>query len=362
MRAIRGFRHFDWLIFASAAGLALAGLLLVYSASSNMPGFSHLMYKQLLWLAFGVLALLLFYVIDYQSLVHFSYPMLALVTLLLLALDFFGHGSRGSTRWFNLGFFHLQPSELAKLALVLALARWGSEHSREARSFTGLVPPLFLTACIMALVLRQPDLGTTLVLWAVALGMLYVAGARLWHLVSINLALAALLPVAWGFLKDYQKRRWLSFLNPESDALGAGYNAIQSKIAIGSGGLWGKGFMQGTQSQLNFVPMHHTDFVFSVLAEEWGLFGCLAVFLLYMILLLQIAKIAAKARDPKGALVCGGVVAMLGAQVFINAGMTSGLLPVTGITLPLLSYGGSSVLTVMVSLGVVLNIRREGGA
>jgi rod shape determining protein RodA len=360
MRIPAAWRRFDIPLFIMALGLACVGLVLVYSSSHHQAAFAHLVWKQLLWLLMGMLALSFFYIVDYQSLIHSAYSFYVLELLILILLMLVGRQSTGgSARWFNLGLFYVQPSELAKLVLILSLARYISEHDREIKSFWGLFPPLGITVLMSFLILRQPDLGTAVVLLPIGFVMLLVAGARIWHLCLLIFLGGAATPLMWHFMKDYQRRRWMSFLQPENDALGAGYNAIQSRIAIGSGGFFGKGFLQGTQSQLNFVPMHHTDFIFSVLAEEWGWLGCLAVLILYLILLLRIVKISVNSKDLRGTLLGAGIVAMLCTQVVFNIGMTSGLLPVTGVTLPLLSYGGSSVITIMVCLGILLNIRRE---
>jgi rod shape determining protein RodA len=218
---------------------------------------------------------------------------------------------------------------------------------------------LALSGFIMLLILRQPDLGTALVMVPITFSMLYVAGARLWHLVGLASVLAAAVPVAWPFLKEYQRNRLLTFFNPELDALGAGYNAIQSQIAVGSGGVLGSGYLQGTQSQLHFVPFHHTDFVFSVLAEEWGLLGSGLLLLLLLALFARLADTAMKARHLTGALICTGMLAWLGTQTVINIGMTLGVLPVTGLPLPLVSYGGSSTVAALAGLGAVLSVRRD---
>lgn len=360
MRLPLSWRRFNFALLGNVLLLAFCSLVLVYSASHHSAALSHLVWKQLLWICVGFLAMSVFYVVDYQSLIHSAYLYLAVIIFLLVLLLLLGKTRGGSARWFHLGLFSVQPSELAKLALILAVTRYVSENSREIRTFWGMLPALGIALLMIFLILRQPDLGTAAVLLPITFAILYVAGARAWHLLGLIAVGAASTPLIWNFvLKDYQKRRWLSFIAPENDALGSGYNAIQSGIAIGSGGLTGKGFLQGTQSQLNFVPMHHTDFIFSVLAEEWGLLGCLVVLLLYLALLLQAAKIARNARDLRGTLLCSGIVAMLTTQVIFNIGMTSGMLPVTGITLPLLSYGGSSILTIMICVGILLNIRRE---
>jgi rod shape determining protein RodA len=262
-------------------------------------------------------------------------------------------------RWFNLRFFYFQPADLAKLALILALAQYLSAASTDLRRFGSLWTPLGMMALMMGLILRQPDLGTALVLLPITFGMLYVAGARLWHLGALVAGMGGSIPLLWPLLKEYQRNRVLTFLDPERDALGAGYNAIQSQIAAGSGGVFGQGFLKGTQSQLHFVPFHQTDFIFSVLAEEWGLAGCLLLFALILGLLARLAHIGARARSLNGALLCTGLGCWLGAQAVINIGMTLGVMPVTGLPLPLVSYGGSSTLATLIGLGLALSVHKE---
>jgi rod shape determining protein RodA len=305
----------------------------------------------------GLAAMWFFYTIDYKGLVQMAYPLYALLLVLLVLVLLIGSQSRGSSRWFDLGFLHFQPSELAKLVVILALVRWLADHGRSAHRFRGIWVPLAFVP--MALIIRQPDLGSAMTLLPVAFVMLYVAGARLWHLLVVLILGLASTPLAWLMLKDYQRRRLLTFLDPEADTLGAGYNLIQSKIAIGSGGIAGRGFLQGPQSQLKFIPMHHNDFIFSVLGEEWGLLGVTLVLGLYLFFFLRAFSIASQARDQQGSLLASGITTLVATQVVINIGMTTGMLPVTGITLPLLSYGGSSVLLIMICAGILLNVRRD---
>jgi rod shape determining protein RodA len=298
--------------------------------------------------------------VDYQSLTNAAYPMYVLTALVLGVLILFGTKSTGgSIRWFDLGFFHFQPSELAKLVYILVLARYLADHDRQITRLRGLLPPLAMVGLLMALILKQPDLGTALIMLPIAFIMLFVAGAKVWHLAGIILAGLVSTPLLWRFMADYQKRRLFTFLNPEMDSLGAGYNSIQSMIAVGTGGWLGKGWLQGTHSLLNFVPMNHTDFIFAVVAEEWGLLGCLALLMLFLGLLLHCVKIATKAKDLTGTLLCTGIIAMITTQLGVNVGMTVGLLPVTGLTLPFVSYGGSSLLLMMICTGIMLNIRAE---
>jgi rod shape determining protein RodA len=352
-------RKLDLGLFFMVLTLAVCGVVLVYSASHHSVALSHLAMKQTGWVLLGLVALSFFYIIDYQALLNLAYPLLGFVLALLFFVLIFGHSSRGAQRWFDVGFLHFQPSEMAKLVVILALTRYLIDHERDIKRLTGVLPALGLAFIPIFLILRQPDLGSAIVILPILFIMLFVAGVRLRHLSLVLAAMAAATPLVWHLLKDYQRRRWLTFLDPERDTLGVGYNIIQSKIAIGSGGLLGKGFLQGTQSQLNFIPMHHTDFIFAVLGEEWGLLGCAFILALYLVFILQCVKVATQAKDLSGTLLCAGIIALLSTHIVINVGMTLGLLPVTGITLPFLSYGGSSILLNMVCLGILLNVRRE---
>lgn len=359
-RAPEPARRWDWALIVLALSLCLCGVGLIASATAAQPELHGLPWRQLLWIAIGTACLAGAAFLDYQGVVELGYLAFALICALLLVLLFTAKRTAfGGASWFNLRLFYVQPAELAKLALILALARWLDTHRSQLRTLGGLMAPLGMSGFLMLLILRQPDLGTALVLVPVTLSMLYVAGARRRHLVLIaGLGMAAL-PAIWPFLKEYQKNRILTFLNPELDALGAGYNAIQSQIAVGSGGVLGQGYLRGTQSQLHFVPFHHTDFVFSVLGEEWGLLGSLLLLGLLLGLLARLADVAMRARQLAGALIATGVLAWLGTQAVINIGMTLGVLPVTGLPLPLVSYGGSSTVAAMAALGLVLSVRRD---
>jgi rod shape determining protein RodA len=359
-RAPEPLHRWDWILLGLVLALGLVGVLLIISATAAQPELRQLPWRQLLWMLGGGVLMAALARLDYQGVVEKGYGIYGLTALLLLLLLFTAkRSSYGAASWFNLRFFYLQPAELAKLALVLALARWLSEHDRELATLRGLLPPLGLAGLMMFLILRQPDLGTALVMLPITVSMLWVAGARVWHLSLLAGLGVGAAPLLWPFLKEYQKNRILTFLDPGRDALGAGYNAIQSQIAVGSGGLFGQGYLRGTQSQLHFVPFHHTDFVFSVLAEEWGLVGSLVVLALLLGLFARLAGTAMRARQLSGALVCTGLLAWLGTQTIINIGMTLGLLPVTGLPLPLISYGGSSTVAAMAGLGLVLSVRRD---
>lgn len=359
-RAPEPLRRWDWTLIALTLALCAVGVLLVVSATAAQPELRGLPLRQGVWIALGAVVMAVVSRLDHQGMVEKGYLAYAGVALLLLVLLFTARRSTyGAASWFNFKLFYVQPAELAKLTLILALARWLSDHEPGLRGFSGLLAPLGLAGLMMLLILRQPDLGTALVMVPITLSMLLVAGARWWHMGLLGgLGLGAV-PLIWPFLKEYQKNRILTFLDPQTDALGAGYNAIQSQIAAGSGGLFGQGYLRGTQSQLHFVPFHHTDFVFSVLAEEWGLLGSAVVLLLLLGLFARLAETAMRARQLSGALVCTGVLAWLGTQTLINIGMTVGLLPVTGLPLPLLSYGGSSTIAAMAGLGLALSVRKD---
>jgi rod shape determining protein RodA len=360
MRASPVFRQLDRTLLGLALVVCVCGLVLISSATASQPELHSLPWRQTFWLLAGFGVLLLAAALDYQGLVAKGYTIYGLACAFLLILLFTAKRSHyGAASWFNLRLFYVQPAELAKVALILALTQYLSSRRGQLGSFGDLLPALGLSALMMALILRQPDLGTALVLLPVTFSMLYVAGARFWHLAAMGLGMAGSVPLLWPLLKEYQKNRILTFLDPGRDALGAGYNAIQSQIAAGSGGIFGQGYGQGSQSQLHFVPFHHTDFVFSVAAEEWGLVGGFILLGLVLGLLARIAHIGARSRSLAGALICTGLLAWLGTQALINVGMTLGVLPVTGLPLPLVSYGGSSTVAALAGLGLVLSVHKE---
>jgi rod shape determining protein RodA len=270
---------------------------------------------------------------------------------------FFGKYVGGSRRWLPLGPFSIQPSEMAKVAVIIVLARYYAKLiNTDGLTLRDLMFPVLLTAIPFALIVRQPDLGTAMVIALIAGAMTLFAKierrAFSWLLVTF----ALLIPSVWFFLRGYQKQRILTFLNPDRDPLGAGYHIIQSKIAIGSGMLTGKGFLKGTQNALSFLPEQHTDFIFSVLAEEWGLMGTLTVIFLFLFIIAWGLRIAGRCRDPFGTLLAVGVTAMIAWQALINIGMVMGLMPVVGVTLPFVSYGGSSIITMMMGIGLLMNV------
>ena len=353
----RLFAHFPWGALALTAAIAALGVWNLASASRN--GHAKLWLYQLVWLGAGLVAALLLTTWDYRKLIALAYPVYGFVILLLLGVMFHGKVVMGARRWLDLGPVHLQPSELAKLAVIIVLARQFHDRPPPKGGY-GLPRLLFPFALILlptALIMKQPDLGTALVVAAVGVTLCVFARIRTVTLVALALCGAAGSVGAWRYsLKGYQKRRVETFLNPDGDALGAGYHANQSMIAVGSGQLTGKGWGQGTQTQLSFLPEQHTDFIFSVWAEEHGFLWCLLLLLLYLSLFIWTLVVAGQARERFGSYLAAGVAGMLFWQVFINIGMVTGVMPVVGVTLPLMSYGGSSLLTILLGLGLCWSV------
>lgn len=348
---------FDWPLFVLTVGLALLGIMTIYSATCGADEECprYLATKQSYWLAIGLVLMVATFAVDYQHLNRWAYPIYAAVVILLALVLVIGITSGGSQRWLDLRFFSLQPSEFAKLALVLVLAKTLCYYE-PGYSLTALGVPLMLCAPVLALVLLQPDLGTAVLIFLIAMGVVVMSGLRMRSLLYFGLVAVAALPVGWKFLKPYQKTRIWTFMNPESDPLGAGYHVVQSKIAIGSGRLWGKGYLQGSQNRLEFLPEQHTDFIFSVFAEEWGFSGCVLLLAGYGLLILLALRAVRRAQDRFGVLLAAGMTAILFWQFTINIGMVTGLLPVVGIPLPLISYGGSSLVTTLVAVGLLISI------
>jgi len=351
--------HFDWTLFGVAVGLALLGILTIYSSTYSITEkqASGLATKQFYWLLLGTVAMLGALSIDYHHLDRLAYPFYGAALFLLFLVLLIGSVGGGSQRWLNLGFFILQPSEPAKLAIVLALAKY-LQYDEPASGYRlrDLWAPFLFVAPLILLTLVQPDLGTAIVLSLIFVSIMLMGGLRLRSFLYLAATGLALMPIAWHFLKSYQQKRILIFLDPDLDPLGAGYHVIQSKIAVGSGRLLGKGYLKGTQNQLDFLPAQHTDFVFSVFAEEWGLLGCLILLALYFTLIIFSLRLVARAKDRFGSLLVFGVVTIFFWQVIINVAMVTGLMPVVGIPLPLLSYGGSSMVSMMVAIGLLMNV------
>ncbi len=356
-RAQRLLRNLDPVLIAATAALVAFGLVMVYSTTRTGPHPLALFRSQLLHLGVGVLVGLVILAVDYRSLASASRPLYVINLLLLASVLVLGRSSLGAQRWISLGpLGQFQPSEFAKLAIVITLAKHMADRPGPYQSIWDLAPFLGHIALPMFLIFRQPDLGTALVYGAVLIGMLYAGGARRRDLAGLAACGVLVLPLAWHVLKEYQRRRLMVFLDPSLDPLGSGYGIIQSKIAVGSGMLWGKGLLAGTQNILQFVPEHHTDFIFSVIGEELGFIGALVLLGLFALWLSRGLRIAFLARDRFGALAAVGIVSMVAFHVFVNVGMTVGIMPITGIPLPFISYGGSALMTMLWATALLLNI------
>ncbi|HPK53176.1 MAG TPA: rod shape-determining protein RodA, partial [Smithellaceae bacterium] len=309
------------------------------------------------WVLLGSFFMLGVFLIDYRIINAGAYLIYAVSIALLVVVFFYGYTTHGSQRWISLGGFSFQPSELMKLTIILALARYFDDHkSNEPYTLKELFIPFLIVLLPFVLILRQPDLGTALIIMIIFASLIFFIGVN-WKSVAVALAgCLLLLPIGWHFLKSYQKDRLITFLNPENDPLGAGYHIIQSIIAVGSGGIFGKGFLKGSQTQLKFLPEQQTDFVFSVFAEEWGFIGAIFLISLFLSLIFWGLKIALHSKDLLGTLIAFGITVLIAWEVFINIGMVLGILPVVGIPLPFFSYGGSAMIVLMTSIGFLMNV------
>ncbi|MBM3526277.1 MAG: rod shape-determining protein RodA [Alphaproteobacteria bacterium] len=345
----------SWGLVALLLLIAGLGFAMLYSAGGgNLEPWAL---RQMPRFAAGLAPMLALAMIDIRRLHRWSYAVYGVAFVLLVAVELAGRIGMGAQRWLDLGIVQLQPSEVMKIALVMALARYfhGLTQAQVVR-WTALVVPLLLILVPTVLVMRQPDLGTAMLLLMGGAAVMFAAGIALrWFLIGGGLVLAAL-PIGWYFLHDYQRQRVLTYLDPESDPLGAGYHIMQSKIALGSGGVFGKGFLGGTQSQLNFLPEKQTDFIFTMLAEELGMAGALLLLVLYLLVLAYCLLIALRSSSQYGRLVVTGVGITFFLYVFINIAMVTGLIPVVGVPLPLISYGGSAMLTLMLGFGLVASV------
>ena len=335
------------------------GMVALYSAvhAGNATGQVGLFTKQFVWYSAGTVAMVLAFLFDYKNVERWAHLFYAICVAMLIAVLIFGKFVGGARRWLVLGPFTVQPSEIVKLAVIFVLAKYYARVSTtKGVNFRELVTPVALTAIPFILIVRQPDLGTAMVVALIAASITLYAKIERRTLICLITGCSLAVPLVWMALKGYQKQRILTFLNPDRDPLGAGYHIIQSKIAVGSGMLSGKGFLKGTQNALDFLPEQHTDFIFSVLAEEWGLVGAMIVLVVFVLLITCGLRIAQQSRDPFGTILAVGVTAMISWQVFINIGMVMGLMPVVGVTLPFVSYGGSSVISMMAGAGLLLNV------
>ena len=360
----RAKEHFDWPLFLGVVGIAIIGVVNLYSATSpylddpRRAGLADMYVQQVYWLVVGGLFATLAAVVDYRTIERVAYVLYGCGIASLIFVLAMRTNVRGSSRWIDLGRFAFQPSEFMKVFVVLAVARKLAEDPRsDAKTLIDLAPAAFLFGVPAALVMLQPDFGTSMIY--VACGATMLALTRL-RRSSLALFVTFMVPVAWSMwhfgLHDYQRDRILSFLNPEADRTGIGWHALQSRTAIGNGGIWGEGFREGTQNQFGFLPDQFSDFPFSVFAEDWGFIGCLTLLGLYAFVSAWAINIASTAKDRFGAAVAVGIGAMFFWHTFFNVGMTIGILPVVGITLPLFSYGGSSTLTTMIGFGLLMNI------
>ncbi|HEY1529026.1 MAG TPA: rod shape-determining protein RodA [Candidatus Angelobacter sp.] len=359
MRRLISFRDFDWLLLTFILIICSLGVLEIYSTTYETK-FAGAHIRQIYWIMAGLAVMLAVSLINYQVLLENAHWFYIASVVSLLAVTLFGKKYLGARRWIQLpGGQHFQPSEWVKLVLILMLAKYFSgEGERENASLSDIMKAGMIAGVPMLLVLKQPDLGTALTYVPVALMGLFLGGIQFRHAAAILLVAGVLMPGVWHYgLKPYQKDRLTSFLHPEADSQKAGYQLEQSKIAVGSGGIWGKGVRKGSQTQGSFLPEPHTDFIFAAWSEEHGFVGAVALLLLYFMVLMRLIHNAQTAPDSAGGFVVMGVVAVLLFHILVNAGMVVGYMPVTGIPLPLMSYGGSSVLFMFLALGIVMNIR-----
>ena len=347
--------HVSWSFVLLIAIVCSIGFMTLYSAANgNIQPWAA---RQMMHFCAGMTVMLAVAIVDIRSWMRWSYVLYGIALVLLIAVQIKGSVLKGGQRWIDLGFIQLQPSEIMKITLVLALARYfhGASYQEVGRPVF-LLPPVLMVLLPVGLVLKQPDLGTAMMLAFSAAALLFLAGVRIWKFAVVFAAAGGAAPVAWKFMRDYQKNRILTFLNPENDPLGTGYHILQSKIALGSGGVFGKGFMQGTQSHLNFLPEKQTDFIFTMLAEEWGMVGGIVLVGLYTLILVYGYALSMKSRNHFGRLVGLGLTTTFFLYVFINIAMVMGLVPVVGVPLPLISYGGTAMLTLLFGFGLIMSV------
>ena len=358
-------KNLDWWLILAVSLLLVTGLVLIDSATHSYAvstGKAWHVQRQSCFIVLGIIMVICSLKFDYQMLKSYAKPLYIFNLLLLLAVMFLGKEQLGAQRWIQIGPLSFQPSEFSKVFLIICLADFIDNRVEWLEEFKDYILVFLYIFLPFILVLKQPDLGTSLTFIAIFMGMIFVCGFKWRWIFSCTAVFVAMMPVFWRFLKDYQKNRIRYFISPELDATGSGYHVIQSKIAIGSGALLGKGWLQGTQSQLNFLPENHTDFIFAVAGEEFGFVGTCFIILLYMIIIWRGIMIALNAPDNFGTLLAVGVTSMFMFHILVNIGMTAGIMPVTGVPLPFLSYGVSSLTTNMMLVGILLNIstRQQG--
>lgn len=353
-------KNLDWWLIAAVLILMGCGLGLIDSATHSFAvstGKAWHVQRQSMFMLFGLAIVTASLAFDYRVLKNYATKLYILNIILLLAVMFVGQSQLGAQRWIQIGSMSFQPSEFAKVFLIICLATFMDKRIEWLEEFKDYLPVFVYILVPFILVMRQPDLGTSLTFIAILIGMIFVSGFKYKWFFRMGLAFMALMPAFWMILKDYQKNRIRVFLNPELDPFGSGYHVIQSKIAIGSGGFLGKGWLAGTQSQLNFLPENHTDFIFAVAGEEFGFIGTVFIISMYMIIIWRGIAIALDADDTFGMLLATGVTSMFMFHVMVNIGMTAGIMPVTGVPLPFLSYGVSSLTTNLMLVAILLNIK-----
>lgn len=351
------FRDFDWTLLLFVLVICGLGVTEIYSATLNTK-FEGIHIKQIYWICAGVVIMFAVSLINYQVLLENVHWMYIASIVSLISVLLFGRKYLGAKRWIQFPGFHFQPSEWVKLVLILAMAKYFAEYQDRELSLKELVKAGAIVFVPMLMVLKQPDLGTSLTYVPVAAMALFLGGLRMKHAIVAVILAAVLMPAVWyKGLKPYQKERLTTFISPEADSKGSGYQVIQSLVAVGSGGLTGKGIAKGTQTQGQFLPVPHTDFIFAAWSEEHGFVGAILLLLLYFMVLMRLIQNAQTAPDRAGTFVIMGVVAVLAFHILVNVGMVVGFMPVTGIPLPLMSYGGSSVLFTFLALGIVMNVR-----
>lgn len=351
----RKLRDINWGLVLLISIIASIGFATLYSAGGG--SFDPWADRQMARFALGIGIMIVIAITDIRLWMRLSYLIYGVGIVLLVAVDLFGRIGMGAQRWLDLGVFHIQPSEVMKIALLLTLARYFHGFSfDEVGKIRWLIVPLLMVVVPVGLVIKQPDLGTAMLLLMSSGALFFFAGVRIWKFLVVAAGGIGALPIAWGFLHEYQRKRVLTFLNPEEDPLGSGYHILQSKIALGSGGFTGKGFMQGSQAHLSFLPEKQTDFIFTMLAEEHGLIGALVLLGLYILLIGYGYAIALRSRSQFGRLLAGSITTMMFLYVFINIAMVSGLVPVVGVPLPLVSYGGTAMMTLLVGMGLLVGV------
>jgi len=352
------FKNYDWYLFGATLFLVAIGLATLYSATTEYT-FSSIAVKQSINAGIGLIGLFLISNIDYRVFKSYSGVLYIAIIVMLIAVKVFGFTVNAAQSWIDLGFFQLQPSTLAQLLMIIILAKYFSENYEELHHPKAIFKSGVYTAIPVALIAWQPDFGSAIVVMFIWAAMLLASNAKRIYIWVISALGLISLPVIWTFLADYQKDRVYTFINPTADPMGAGWNVSQSMIAVGSGQFWGRGLGHGTQSQLNFIPEKHTDFIFAMIAEEMGFFGVFLLLSLFLVLFFRGFKISVLARDFFGTYLAVGVMAMFFIHIVINVGMNVGLMPVTGIPLPLISYGGTAIVVNLAAVGFLLNIFKK---